>query len=466
MSDAQSQLKSSLEELQGLTLFIAYNANVDALIQVDADIGMYLDRPGGVPGETEPPNRLTSKRDLATAITHSMKAGEGDEIAMIAELAAQLEAELIPDRRQMGGQAGIMTNLLSSLGATPVVYTYLLSETQLSMFERLNAVRFPVVEDDRVRFVSISDAINTDRTKINWIFEFEKGTDLFGVRAEENTRFIAASRPPEFDLTADGLDPIIDQVGTNVEGALLAGYHNLTQENVDTDYEQALNHARNVLRRLRSGGNLPIHIEYAVTHDDDLRLALTELILPEADVVGIDTHELHFLCRDLGIRPTPRDHLVNYVSGDTEAMILDDYRMLAAVRDHLGVPCIRMHAMDYHLAVVDDYLPVDSVRRGLEFAGVTAAAKAATGNIASPQDLERGLEYDPSDAGRVAIESLADDTGASTKDGTLCTPTVVAVPNRVVEDPAGTVGIGDVVSSASFALEVALTRDCDGGECE
>lgn len=465
MADPHSRLAADLEVLSGLPLFVAYNANVDALVRVDADLEAYLERPEDVPGDALPPDRLASTRDLATAITHSMAAGEGDEISMTPELAARMETELVPERKQMGGQAGIMTNLLSALGAAPVIYTYLLSETQQSMFERPDAVRYPLVEKGLVRFVPVERATNTDRTKINWIFEFETGAELFGVRAAANTRFIAASRPPEFDLTADDLDPVIDQVGAAVDGALLAGYHNLTRENIDAEYEEVHRHARQVIRRLRSDREVPVHIEYAVTHDDDLRRSFTDSILPEADVIGIDAHELRLLGRDLDIE-LATDGAERREDERWEGAILDHHRVLTAVRERLGVPCIRMHAMDYHLAVLDDYLPAGAVERGLQFAAVNAAAKASTGRITGPEDLERGLEYDPSAAGRDAITSLAAELGASADDGVLRTPSVVACPNRVVADPASTVGIGDIVSSASFALEVAVAGNGAGNEDE
>jgi hypothetical protein len=48
-----------------------------------------------------------------------MAAGEGDELATTADLAARVEVEIVPDGRQTGGQAGIVTNLLSALGARP-----------------------------------------------------------------------------------------------------------------------------------------------------------------------------------------------------------------------------------------------------------------------------------------------------------------------------------------------------------
>jgi hypothetical protein len=254
---------------------------VDAVVEVDETLESVLEHPQGTPGEVPASDRPSSKRDLAAAITWAMQAGDGDERITTAELSAELEATLTADTMQMGGQAGIMTNLFASLGASPVVYTYLLSETQRSMLDRPESVRYHLVEDGLVWFVPVDDAPTTERTKMNWIFEFREGSELFGVRATGNTRFIAASRPPEFNLDAGALNDAIDQVGTRVDGALLAGYHNLTLENAEAGYEETLRHARDVLRRLRSEREIPVHVEYAVTHDADLQRGITETILPE-----------------------------------------------------------------------------------------------------------------------------------------------------------------------------------------
>ncbi|MFC4248842.1 ADP-dependent glucokinase/phosphofructokinase [Natribaculum luteum] len=458
MGEARTRLESAIEALSGLPVFVAYNANVDAIVRVDEELESFLERPSE-PGTKPPPSPLDSKRDLATAITHTMAAGHGDEAAMTDDFATTLESELMPDDQQMGGQAGIMTNLLTSLGATPITFTYMVSKRQRSMFDHPDTVRYPIVEDGQVRYVPLEEFTNADRTKINWVFEFRTGDELFGVRAAADTRFIAASRPAAFDLHAGDLDETIDQVGAVVDGALLAGYHNLTPDHVEEGYEETHRHARDVIRRLRSGGDLDVHVEYAVTQDDDLRASMYEWILPEANVVGVDVHELNMLHDDAGLEVTGEKPTEETPFEANE--ILTHYRMLAALREELGVDSIQLHAMEYHLAVMDSYHPPEAVRRGLEFAAVNAATKAARGEITRPDDLETGLEYEPSTPGREAIELLADHVDESADDGVLCTPTVVACPNRVVDDPAGTVGIGDIVSSSSFVLELAIATDRD-----
>jgi ADP-dependent phosphofructokinase/glucokinase len=126
------------------------------------------------------------------------------------------------------------------------------------------------------------------------------------------------------------------------------------------------------------------------------------------------------------------------------------------------VPAVRLHATDYFITVFDDYLPPAAVRRGFEFAAVVAAAKASQGRIREADRVRAGLEFPPSEDGVAAVADLGDELGVEPDEsGSLTTETVVAVPNRVVPNPQGTVGIGDVVAASCFAVENALV---DAGE--
>jgi ADP-dependent phosphofructokinase/glucokinase len=443
-----ARLEADLALLADRPLFVAYNANVDDVVRVDAALAAALDEP--VPGGPPATGPLDSTAALAAALTETMRAGEGNQRTVTPALADELAATLTPDRRSLGGQAGIMADLLSVLGAAPVFYTYLPSTTQTALFQRPSRIRFPRVVDGNVEFVPLDDVPPTARTKHNWIFEFTAGTELFGVTATGDTRLIAASRPPEFDLRMGDLDDHAEELGAAVDGCLLAGYHNLGPERRG-DYDATHRHARDVLDRLAGDGERPVHVEYVVSHDADLRASIAEHVLPGATSVGLDPRELRLLAADLGVDCDPPD--------DPAGAIHEYHRTLATVRERLGVPHLRLHALDYHLVVGDGSLAAEAVRRGLEFAAVVAATKAATGSVTGPGDLRVGLEYDPSPAGRDAVAALAASLDEPVADDALATSSVVACPNRVVREPVGTVGIGDVVSAASVALAMAADAE-------
>ncbi|MFW9929091.1 MAG: ADP-dependent glucokinase/phosphofructokinase, partial [Candidatus Thorarchaeota archaeon] len=81
------------------------------------------------------------------------------------------------DEHRMGGQSGIIANLLSQLGISTIVYIPNLSSVQARRFQSGN-ILFPVKNEDLGVFTlrNVTKCARPDAiTKINWIFEYEEG---------------------------------------------------------------------------------------------------------------------------------------------------------------------------------------------------------------------------------------------------------------------------------------------------
>lgn len=422
-----TELDSSLDAIRGMGVFCAYNANVDAILRVDSDLEQLLPPPRG-----EPPGRLDSPVDLSSAIRRAMERGRGDEIPISTALGDWLEDTLTPEERRIGGQAGIMADFLSVSGASPILFTHLLSATQRQMFQRPEEVFFPVSESG-VSFVPLTAVPEAERTKTNWIFEFARDATFFETTAAETTRFIAASRPDEFTLDVGPLEGRASDLGDRIDCTILSGFHSLKHEYDDgTTYRDQLSNAREFVAELVEAA--AVQVEYGVTHDAEIRQAITTEILPLVSVVSFDTGELHHLASDLGVDP----------AGDG---IEQHLQTLRAIRAELDVPAVKLHATEYFLAVTADGVDHDAVRQGFEFAAVVAAAKARHGQIRDVATLEDGLDVAPSEEGVEQTALVGDASDA------------VAVPNRVYTGDVSTVGIGDTVSCASFVVEQARTDE-------
>lgn len=442
MDTDRDRLPEYREAIAAEPVFVAYNANVDAIVHVDDEVADLLDPPG----ETRP-ERIDSAGDLATAIARTMAAGEGDEIPVSESFGRWLADHLTPDERRLGGQAGISADVTASIGADPIMYTYLLSAAQVDAFTTPRAIRYPTVEDGDVEYRPLQDATNAEKTKINWIFEFSEGDSFYGVRGAADTRLIAAARPQRFNLDAGKLQAEVDQIGTDVDGAILAGYHSLRNRYRDgTTAVERIPAGREFLDRLKQGGDPLVQVEFGVTHQADLRTAIVEEILPRADVVGVDAHELRLLAEDYGV-------------ADADDGIVGTLERSQTVREAIGVDCLKLHDTDYFLAIMDGYQPPSNVRNGFDFASIVAATKASLGTVESPGDLRIGSACERSTEGIRAIHRLCDHLNEEPVDDGIATPKIVAQPNRVVEDPVSTVGIGDAVSASSFLLETALARE-------
>ena len=445
MTHIATELPDVLDAIAEYPIFLAHNANVDALCHVDEAVESVLEPPGD-----DWPERVDSAQALSTALTQTMARGDGDLLATTAEFDTWLAERLDPDEQRLGGQAAIMADLVSLLDGDPILWTYLLSETQRAQFTSPEAIQFPVVDGDSLEFVPLTEAPMTDQTKRNWIFEFSEGDHLFETTATADTRFIAATRPDRFNLETD-LEPVVEQLGANVECALVSGYQSLKRVYDDgSTFDEHVEHGAEFLRNLAAEG-VTIQLEYGVTHKDDLRRALIEHVLPEVHAVGMDSRELDLLCEDL-----------QYAGGGPGPEIVSQYRTLRDLLPRLGLDCIKVHTTNYFLAVMDDdaYLDPEYVADGWDMAAVVAASKATEGIIDEPSDLESGLAVDFSTPGVASLSQLGsylgvEDSGAdlvATHDGV----SVAAHANRVVEDPVSTVGLGDSIAVTNFLLENAL----------
>lgn len=425
-----------LDAIRDHSVFCAYNANVDALVDVDAGLADVLGEPAD-----EVPDTLRSPADLAAGIRCAVAEGEGDEVPVSDDLGRWLATALEPRETRVGGQAGIMSDLLAALGAAPILYTYMLSEEQRAKFPHADRIRVPVAGED-LDLAPMSEVTNSDRTKTNWIFEFARGAEFHGATSPAPSRFIAASRPEAFDLETPIASHARD-LGERVDAALLSGYHDLKEEYADgSTFRDHVATGAEFLRALERSG-VTVQVEYGVTHHEPLRQAIVEEIVPHTDVVSVDPQELELLAGDLGI-----DH------GDT---VQERYRAMRRVVDETGVGAVRLHATDYFLAARDGYAAPGRMRDGFRFAAVVVAAKALRGTVDGPDDLRAVLDVPVSDDGRAALGSLADDLGLAF-DGAVVADEVVGVPNRVVDEPESTVGLGDAVAASSFVLEDALGR--------
>ena len=443
MTDEEFDPEAALAAIADYPIYLAHNANVDSLTRVDSDLEAALP----APGDTWP-EILDSPQALSTALALTMERGTADMLSMAPGLDDWLGANLDPDEQRLGGQAGIMADLVAVLGGDPILYTYLLSATQRALFSRRETIRFPVVDDGDLSFVPLADAPLVDQTKRNWIFEFARGDSFFETTAAADTRFIAASRPDRLNLET-GLEPVVDQLGSSVECALVSGYQSLKRVYDDgSTLDEQIDHGAQFLQDL-AAQDVTIQMEYAVTYKPELRQAIIDRILPEVHAVGMDARELELLCEDL-----------QHDSTVSDPEIVSQFQQLRALRPKLGVDCIKVHTTNYFLAVMDDYLAPEHVTEGWALSAVVAASKAATGVIDDPADLQTGLDYECAPAGREAMADLAghldidvDGPGiAADADGV----SVAAYPNRVVSDPVSTVGLGDSIAVSNFLLENAL----------
>ena len=374
----------------------------------------------------------------------------------------------------MGGQSGIIANLLGQLGVKTLVYIPNLSKVQSRRFYNKN-ILFPLRDQETGTFLlrnitkcSQKDAI----TKVNWIFEYEEGLtfpieylDDF-VTAPRSNRLIIASRPlglmPGFN---DELLSYVPELGSLVERAILSGYQYLPDEATATTW---MNRERDVLSLMKSRNqDLKIHLEFASIRNEDVRKIIMQKISDKIDSFGCNEIELQTVLHDLGeyeAEKALKDH-------ESHTTI---YEGVTLIQEKLHFPRIHIHTLGKHILFLDPHyskhVTLNSAMNGVLFSGAVGTAKTLVGDFTSKDimdfEIQLAFQIQASFTGIKALEELGNylldqkiinNAREFLSNGIIKTddrwefilPVQITPSDRL----KSTVGLGDSISSTGFVFD-------------
>ena len=445
------QTEERLRKLKDLSVFLAYNTNVDVITHIDEGFENLFTEEEIRKAKKQDPGLLENKVDLLAAVMDCMDRGEGNEIQITNQSFKDWMTENVNEgKKRLGGQAGIMSDLLSKLGCETILYTTNMSREQASLFKNRKNLKFPYVEDGKLKMTHPINCYKKIPTKKNWILEFFEDQELFGTKAKKNSRFIASSAYRHENLELGDVEKKTEELANNVDCMILAGYHNLLEKYPDgTTWRDHLESGKEFLRKVKKANpELKVQVEFSAIHRKDLRKAILEEVVPLADVFSFDTNELGLIEDDLEIsKDTPNPGMPSELSETLKKLI-----------EELEIGGVSVHTHHYYMSVSRSYIDPEPIKEGFEFARDVAWARAS-GRELNRENIEKAGEVKPSERGIEYRKSLGD----FLEDERFCETgihrdefDIVMVPNKLYGDPQLTVGLGDVISSTSFAVENAL----------
>ncbi|MHC1576205.1 MAG: ADP-dependent glucokinase/phosphofructokinase, partial [Methanosarcinaceae archaeon] len=223
-----------------MKVLCGYNVNIDAVQRIDTDelMGMlaHHDEKAILESLQAPPGVIDSMEDLLAGLVLCMKDGSGAEWFIqnndvFHDLRSRFfERALI----RMGGNMGIMANVLSHIGASLVVPNVVNpSRTQMALFSG-GSIFVPGYEGphEGSSFIgTVGDRGGGDEP-IHFVFDFKKGdTFLFNgsqFTVPRENRFIATYDRvnPELGIAEDFETYALEHIG-EMDGALVSGFHML-----------------------------------------------------------------------------------------------------------------------------------------------------------------------------------------------------------------------------------------------
>lgn len=433
-----------------MRVLCGYNANIDAVYKIrgaevetlleSADLSMVtlkLRNPTGV---------IYLLEDFLAGLLLCMENGRGGEwFVHSPEVAAFLRERFLPESMiRMGGNMGIMSNVLSTLGADLVVPNVVsLSERQKQLFVS-GTILLPE---------STGSASNAENEPLHFVFDFRKG-DSFSFNGKKITvprenRFIASFDEvnPQMEISPEFSEYAKRHI-MEMDGAIISGFHMLQSSYPDgSTYEDRLKIVLQQLEGWKQGNeSLPIHAELG--HFMSVQIAVTVFreLAGVVNSIGLNEDELADLVEELN-SSIPAIREMNMQS------LLEAACVCMNISPVLST--LIVHTRDIVLSVSRDEKQVLSCIESLDFGIRAAATFALTGKLDSrtyveeiSSSMKRSVhgQKELDDVWHL-IEGVEEYSGVH---GTYKGYTICAIPTLIADDPVATVGLGDTFSAASF----------------
>jgi len=459
-SSAAEQLEK-MSEVKGLVS--AFNANIDAVIKVSGkaiedliashnlDISELLQE-----GE----RNIQTTADAIRGLIHCFQHGIAEEW-LISDVSVfnWLQDNLGYDKLQMGGQGGIVANVMAICGVDPVyVHCASLPDEQAGLFLDVDNL---ISTDSQGHLKKATQIVRTeDIPLIHWIIEFDVNDVLSigdqTITCPKSNRFIATYDPLNFKLHIDSsFAKAVSSPDNHLEYVVLSGYQML-KEDLGSGVKGAdrIEDSIQIFKEWKNNHPDAIfHLEMASTQDKLMRKYLLDNLAPGVDSLGFNERELIDLLEVMG-----EEELAEICDKDTSSANL--FKAMLKVQAHTDCPRLQLHMFGLYLTIQKKAYRItpEMNRNGMQLAAVVAAAKAGTGSINTKDVLLWADGREVSNQGLNELNALCDEVssiGSSDKMmdtgiGETENLDIIAVPTILIDKPITLVGMGDTISSISL----------------
>lgn len=430
----------------------AFNTNIDAVLKISGvQLAELAHRVGLLPEDLKNPStKLSTPKDVVRGIIKCFCLGIAEEWLCEDKLVYDwMRDNLGYDRMQMGGQAGIIANVLAVTGVQNVlVHTSSHPMQQAALF--LDLKNLLAVDADGVARKACEINRAADEPLIHWIIEFdaEDTFELSGIKytCPKANRFIATydAANTKLKINTGFLDYL---EGSGFDYLILSGFHCLTSEN--GGLARILAAVPLIEKWKRQNPKAIIHLEMASTQDKAVRLAIAEHLAPAVDSVGLNEREALDVLEVIA----PEMFAALKKKKMTAPILFD---VLHTLKERLKTPRIQLHFFGMYLTLQNKGFVIgpEVGKRGMMLAATIAASKAGVGDIESREHLLWAHGRSVSEKSVAELRELAAYFAAPEllESGmmTCGDMDLIAVPTILVENPKTLVGMGDTISAVSL----------------
>jgi ADP-dependent phosphofructokinase/glucokinase len=408
-----------------MNIICAYPINLDAIYDIGSE-----ELAGSIGGaEPKAVTKVNSLSDLFSALLYCMQTGSGAEILIEQEDLKEKIKSLFPWHYRLGGNAGIMANVLAVLGAQPILNAPALSRRLAEMLD----LRVGIPSENSLK--PPGEAAGMDEL-MHFVFQFKEGDRLSSrlgeIIAKRDNRLIVSYDPLNSRLYSNqDFDNYCLKNISCIDGALVSGFHLAPISNYREIFDGKI---KDIKSWKKKNPKIFIHAEMGSFQDPEIM----KYLMPRLPVDSIGMNE---------------DELA--MSGVLETGWRGTARAALKLKKNLAISRIGIHTRDYILSIISEPLNPEIEIAALVKGTCAASSMAATGSIASRPPSEVNA------TGLVATKEFCNDGAIRCKSGAFMRSgdsLICLVPSLVARNPKFTVGLGDTATASIFYEELMAIK--------
>jgi len=441
-----------------MNIICAYPVNLDAVYDLgEESISRFIQSadPSGIKSEMK--GSIRSREDLISSLLYCMQQGSGAEILVESrQLAEEIEASF-PWSFRLGGNAGIMANLLAELGARPILNAPALEPRLAALLHP--GVGIPV--SGRLIEPSLAaERPDLSSEVLHFVFQFKESDRIPSpqgpISAAKDNRFIATYDPVNTRMVSNqDFDAYCRDFIQEIEGAILSGFHLAPRDRYREIFPPRIEQIRSWKE---ANPNIYIHVEMGSFQSQKIARHFLRL-LEKADSLGLNEDELETATAEYSaIGSSPVSSTALSTARPKMSQWQERMQKAAGLREHLGIFRISVHTRDYILSIMEEgKITAKDELLSLQKGADAAAALAATGSAKGMPPVEvnpRGLEAQREFCQKGAIAANGGRGATIQRNGLV----VSLMPSLLAREPRITVGLGDTATAATFYQELKAIK--------
>ncbi len=458
-----NELAQQINQIKGV--IVGFNVNIDKIIEVNPEVLRNILSAAEYKISYQKEENLTTIdniEDFFFFLLQAIAGGKADEKLLFSkDVHLWIENEFDIKQTKLGGQAGIMANLLRRMEVKQILLSLpIFDKTLLKLLD--SSIQVIVKENNDYTIKPVENVESNETSPIvHYVFEFKEGNYTVYdqiIECKRANRFIVSYDLVNSQLKIHkGFYKYSEDNVHHYSLAIVSGFH-LVNPNLDPSktHLDLIKPVSDLIAKWKlSNPELTIHFEVAATEEIQLKAVIISEIIPSVDSIGLNEQELLDFIKII-------DSSTYYLLKKEISAVNLFKGLLSLLREYPHLR-IHLHYLGFYLVLSSPITKEQARKRrkSLIYASIHAAKKVELCETVL-NDISSDFNYTISKEGKEQLISLDKHLSIEYEGGsdffksgyfTATDFTLVGIPSIVAKKPKSLVGLGDTISLISVLFD-------------